>query len=773
MADPRARVILEAKRRGDGAFKTFDADLKRIATRAGLVGAAATAAFAAVTKASFETIDNLAKTGDKLGILPDQLAGLQLAAEQSGVGIDKFNMGLQRMVRRIAEVATFGRGEAIPALDALGLSAEQLVNLPVEEQFRQIGEAMQGVENQAQRVSIGFKLFDSEGVDLIRTLEGGRESLDAFQAEAERLGLAVSRVDAAKIEQAVDAMNLLKRAVTGAANSVAIELAPAVTAIADAFRSASTDAVTMRDVARGAIDSIAVGVGIVADAYRGWEFILSLLKVSWLDLQVNITGGMAVIQEAAHETRQFLERLVPGDPLGDLKRELVSVEQGMHFVSRSSDDWAELSQRAEELREQIAEMEAPDIVVPLRRATMELEVQRSEALAAARALSQSEMPSEVIAANLMQARLEADEAAAATAALREEMLGAAATNLGNTTPEEQRAQQAAEAAAAASQRELQRVIDLVSSKETLEMAAFERRKQIVEDAVSHEIIERARANEIIASLEQQKNINLQQIAREQLLAGVNLTREQLAAELGTLDEAQTLRQEREREWLTSRLELLRAGLEQEFLTEQEFREASVAAHEESQARITAITEAGFSEREKFAAKSSKAQTQQVLGSLIQMTQGVASTNKAMFRINKLAAVANAVINTAQGVTRALAEYPPPLSFAMAAAQAAAGAAQISAIKSTSFGGGTTPSVAGAAPAANNIPVSPEGFFGQQGGGSDKGGLVLDVTVQGSVVGMGGAEELVDFIQESLRERLEDRDEVIFTQNSRQGTVGAA
>jgi hypothetical protein len=79
----------------------------------------------------------------------------------------------------------------------------------------------------------------------------------------------------------------------------------------------------------------------------------------------------------------------------------------------------------------------------------------------------------------------------------------------------------------------------------------------------------------------------------------------------------------------------------------------------------------------------------------------------MFKINKVAAIANAVINTAQGVTKSLAEYPYPINIAFAALTAAAGLAQINAIKSQSFqggGGGTTPSAAGSAPVINSQAV---------------------------------------------------------------------
>lgn len=64
----------------------------------------------------------------------------------------------------------------------------------------------------------------------------------------------------------------------------------------------------------------------------------------------------------------------------------------------------------------------------------------------------------------------------------------------------------------------------------------------------------------------------------------------------------------------------------------------------------------------------------------------------LFGENKAFAIANALVNTAQGVTAALASAPPPINFANAAAVAAAGAAQIAAIRSASKGGGSKPAV---------------------------------------------------------------------------------
>lgn len=110
----------------------------------------------------------------------------------------------------------------------------------------------------------------------------------------------------------------------------------------------------------------------------------------------------------------------------------------------------------------------------------------------------------------------------------------------------------------------------------------------------------------------------------------------------------------------------------------------------------------------------------VADNLKDMTAGVAKENRAMFEINKAASLASAVVNTAQGVTKALSQYPPPLSFVMAAAQAAAGAAQISAISRSQFGSGTAPSQA-------TTPATPVAPVGNNGGG---GGTTSTLQVNG-------------------------------------------
>lgn len=172
----------------------------------------------------------------------------------------------------------------------------------------------------------------------------------------------------------------------------------------------------------------------------------------------------------------------------------------------------------------------------------------------------------------------------------------------------------------------------------------------------------------------------------------------------------------------------------------------VLATQRQQGLLTAAWQQGLEARTRFQQMSLGQQTQHVFGQLEQMTRGVAQHNKALFRVNQVAGVANAIVNTAQGVTKALAAYPPPLSFAMAAAQAAAGAAQIMAIKNASFSGGGGGSAKAPSTVASSEQPAPTGGgvadssnpHGPDGASRDRSQTVI---VQGDSLSVERLEEL--------------------------------
>ena len=90
---------------------------------------------------------------------------------------------------------------------------------------------------------------------------------------------------------------------------------------------------------------------------------------------------------------------------------------------------------------------------------------------------------------------------------------------------------------------------------------------------------------------------------------------------------------------------------------------------------------------KFEDKTRSQQTQMVMDDLGEMFQGISANNKKLFAISKAYNIAQAIMSTYTGAAKAIETYPPPLSFAMAAAQVAAGLGHVAQIRQQSFDGG--------------------------------------------------------------------------------------
>ncbi len=177
-------------------------------------------------KAILDASDKIDKFSLRLGISTNELTSLNYAAEQSGNTFEQLSMGLQRMTRRVAEAAN-GTGEAKDALAELKINAQELNQLSPDKQFRRITEALEGVTSQSDKVRLAFKLFDSEGVGLIQTMEGGVKALDKMGRKFEWLGGVVDKQAHDDLADLNDAWHDVTVSLTGIAKHVLTLLAPA------------------------------------------------------------------------------------------------------------------------------------------------------------------------------------------------------------------------------------------------------------------------------------------------------------------------------------------------------------------------------------------------------------------------------------------------------------------------------------------------------------------------------------------------------------------
>ena len=136
-------------------------------------------------------------------------------------------------------------------------------------------------------------------------------------------------------------------------------------------------------------------------------------------------------------------------------------------------------------------------------------------------------------------------------------------------------------------------------------------------------------------------------------------------------------------------------------------------------------------------------TMNALIAINELTQAFAkedeASQKKAFEVNKAIGIANAIINTSVGVSKALASAPPPLNFINAAIVTASGVAAVKNIQKTQFNSSsfdtTSPSTSSGSGGANTSPTQPPSFnvVGQSGFNQVAGALGQQQPVQAFVV----------------------------------------
>lgn len=280
--------------------------LKRIAalvtsTKALLVGGLGllgvglgAAAFTGFLDGQMEAIDNLAKLSDRLGVSTEMLAAMQLQADLAGVSADEFATNIERLVKNIGNVAIEG-GELQDTFTRLGLKAKDLANIAPDEGLFRIADAFQKINNPGEQHKIAGDLFGKAGIKMINVLKEGREGFMAAGKEAIQFGLAVSRIDAGKVEAANDAITRVKAVFTGIGRVLAVEISPWIEAVAVGFTNwvkdiGGVEAVVLR-VQSAVLDFGAQFLGVIKEIAIAFEDAFRIRNSKVTDkISANIVG---------------------------------------------------------------------------------------------------------------------------------------------------------------------------------------------------------------------------------------------------------------------------------------------------------------------------------------------------------------------------------------------------------------------------------------------------------------------------------------------------
>jgi len=304
-----AKVRIGAKDNTGKAFSSLKRRLTSVKSAMGGMAAkmallVGTAGLGLLLSGTLKNVDATAKFADKIGISTEALSELHHAAELTGVSNKDLNMGLQRMTRRVAEAAN-GTGAASKALKELGIDAKELAALAPDQQFSKIAESMNEVGSRSDQVRLAFSVFDSGGVGLLNTMDAGAAGIRAMQEEAVQLGISISRVDAAKIEAANDAMSKTGGVLTGFGNNLTTALSPFLESASNWLVDIAKKSGGFKSQIESAMKFAAKAVGVFRDGLRGIQVVFKSLQLAaaalglgFLSVLKGLDSGLTVFLNA-------------------------------------------------------------------------------------------------------------------------------------------------------------------------------------------------------------------------------------------------------------------------------------------------------------------------------------------------------------------------------------------------------------------------------------------------------------------------------------------
>jgi hypothetical protein len=315
------------------------------------VGAAAAAAGAAILaglwRSGSAAIDAQAKLAHQLNTTSESMATLTRAGDLAGITSEKLAASGRALTISLGKAAE-GAGAQSDTLNRLGLSASELASIPLDKRILAINDAIKNNIPAVERAAVAADLFGSKNAAALLTLDPA--TIARAREEVEVFGLAISDVDAAKIELANDSISRFKMASQGAAQQMSIAMAPALEAVGNLFFEAAKEAGGFGTVAFKVMDKVVTAAGFVANAMHGIKVIIKGLEAAFYGFAVVVNrifqgvnlaiGG--VIDFASGNINELLKQInkIPGVDI-----DLINVS-GFTRVSSQFAHQAELMQQA-------------------------------------------------------------------------------------------------------------------------------------------------------------------------------------------------------------------------------------------------------------------------------------------------------------------------------------------------------------------------------------------------------------------------------------------
>lgn len=206
---------------------------------------------------SAQAADAIDKGSQAIGFSKEAYQQWDYVLSQSGSSIDSAGTWMQKLTNNIDDLGK-GSSSAVEKFDRLGLSYDELSAMSPEQQFETVIKTLQGVSDESERAALRNDLFGNSSKELAALLNTEADAVDGMKQKAKDLGMVMSDDAVGAGVKFTDALDTMKRSVSGMVNGLGAEFLPMLT---NAFTWVSDHSPQIRETVSGAIDTVKTVIG--------------------------------------------------------------------------------------------------------------------------------------------------------------------------------------------------------------------------------------------------------------------------------------------------------------------------------------------------------------------------------------------------------------------------------------------------------------------------------------------------------------------------------
>ncbi len=280
--------------------RQLEKDAKAAGIAMGAAGAAAAAGLGYMIKASIDAADAASKAAQSSGLTTEAYTSLAFAADMSGVSTGELDAAMSRLNRTALEVAA-GSEKQAALFKTLGVSVKDAGGAlrDGDQILMDLADRFAKMPDGIGKSSLAMEVFGKSGAKMIPLLNSGSEGIKDLTEQARALGLVINDEQAKSAERLNDNLSILAGVSRGAGNVIAGELLP----VMNDFTAEMVDIAIKGELAVSAGDTLATSLKALAATGVG--------VYASFQLAGKGIAGLAALQDQATQDGAWYEKFMP------------------------------------------------------------------------------------------------------------------------------------------------------------------------------------------------------------------------------------------------------------------------------------------------------------------------------------------------------------------------------------------------------------------------------------------------------------------------------